>query len=499
MKITFISPVFESLGVEYISSLLKSKGHQVDLLIDPELFKDGFFCIPPLNRAFHFQERIIKELLFINPDLIAFTVITDNYLWALDLAQKIKQKMNTPIIFGGIHPTTLPQRVLSRSYVDIVCVGEGEYPMLDLAERFNQTGTIDPAGIKNLWYKRKGKIIKNELRSLIKDLDSLPFPDKGLYYRRAPHLENLYFIITARGCPYNCTFCGNNALRKIYQGKGKYLRRRSVDNIIDELKKAKEKWNFSQVIFSDDLFIYDKKWLGEFSNKYKENVGIPFRCTVHPKLVDPEAVNMLREANCIEVECGIQSANEDTRHSTLNRPETNQEIKRAAQLIRNAKINLFVDHIGGIPFETKKEQLEAIKLYSEIRPRWISFFWLTYYPKTDIIETAQKAGLLNEDNIDDIEEGKGFLRPWDYNRAHAAQFVPFEYLIEYFQLLPKWMLNFILRKKLYRFLKKPSPILGQALPRVLTSLLRLEWRLFQRYVQRYLDIFHYLQVQNRKE
>src|SRR4030042_4021033 len=115
----------------------------------------------------------------------------------------------------------------------------------------------DDYRIKNVCLKRDGQIIKNEPRDLIQDLDSLPFPDKDLYAKEYTDFKGEYTIITSRGCPFSCTYCCNNFLRKLYQGKGTYKRYRSPENVIAELKFAKEKYKMKGVLFFDEELLLE--------------------------------------------------------------------------------------------------------------------------------------------------------------------------------------------------------------------------------------------------
>jgi len=337
MKITFLYGGFESLGIEYLSSVLKSHGHQVSLVFDPMIFNDGISSSSILSRIFSYQKKVIDEVVKSESDLIAFSVVTPTYQWALKLARGIKKTINTPIIFGGVHPTLLPERVIQNQSVDMVCIGEGEYPLLELVNSIEKK--ILNYNIDNIWFKNENVVKKNPIRPLIDNLDSLPFLDKDLFYEKSPPFKEIYFITSSRGCPYSCTFCCNHILRKISCKNGKWVRRRSVNNIIKELKLAKQRYNIPLVFFLDDVFTMDEKWLNEFAKNYKQEVNLPFKCITHPQSISPQVINYLKHAGCIDILLGLQSANQEIRRKVLNRRETNEQISRACELIRQAEID----------------------------------------------------------------------------------------------------------------------------------------------------------------
>ncbi|MBU1626113.1 cobalamin-dependent protein, partial [bacterium] len=224
MNVVFVYAAFEQLGLEYISSFLKSKGHKTKLVFDPLLFADGYLDIPFLNKLFSYTDYVTDRVKNLNPDIVGISSVTDNYLWGCLTAANIKKKLDVPIVFGGIHSTSVPDRVIQNDFADFVVVGEGEYPLLDIVTRMETGGNLHD--IPNVWSKKNGLVIKNDVRDLIEDLNALPLPDKDLFFDESPPMADEYRIVTCHGaCPNQCTYCCNHIRRRIYKGKGKYLRR----------------------------------------------------------------------------------------------------------------------------------------------------------------------------------------------------------------------------------------------------------------------------------
>ncbi|MFQ5963096.1 MAG: B12-binding domain-containing radical SAM protein [Candidatus Scalinduaceae bacterium] len=477
MRICFVYGANENLGVEYLSGVLKNSGHETTLAFDPLLFDEIFFKLPLLSNLLSYKSNLIQEVLDFMPDLVAFSVITETYQWASQIATEIKKEMNVPIVFGGVHPTLVPDRVINNPNVDILCLGEGEYAMLDLANRMEDGGIKDAKSIPNLWVKCNGEVYRNQIRSNIQDLNVLPFPDKDIYYEKASCFENEYTIMASRGCPYNCTFCTNYSLRTIYKDKGKYLRMRDVDNVIQELVGAKEIYKFKRVSFYDDMFTFNKQWILDFCNKYKEKIDLPFRCIIHPVRVDRDILSALKMAGCINMEIGVQSMDEITRMKVLERRETNEKLKRGLTMIKKSGIDFYIDHILGIPYEDEKHHIEAAYYYNELRPPLIDVFWLTHYPKTKIVEISKVAGQLSSETIERLEDGLGASMKQDGSVAAPKKLYQFQYLLGYLPLLPRKVVNLIIRKKWYRFFSYPSIFLSTILPRILHSIFWNDFRL----------------------
>ncbi len=452
MKIMFVHSQDESLAVESLSAFLKANGHRTGLIFDPCLFESSSVRNRYLSELLDIRMALVSQVKESKPGLVAFSVNTVTYQWALQMAGLIKNEINVPTIFGGIHVTSMPDRVINREEVDFLCVGEGEYPLLELVNSL-ETGVVD-YNIKNIWFKKDGVIIKNDVRPPIDNLDTLPFLDKGIFYSKYKMFSTNYMTMTARGCPYSCTYCCNDVWHNVYKGN-KYLRRRSVDNVIEELLIMKNKYRIKRINFFDDVFVMDTKWLKEFSEKYKDMIGLPFGCMAHCKLINLERAKLLKEAGCYGISFGLQTANEANRKNILKRMEKNDDVRKAASICHTVGLRFLIDHIFGIPYEGDKEYIEAINFYNEIRPTGINTYQLAYFPNTRIIQTSKDAGLLTDNDIDLISEGKaqtstvvgigneGSLNIDKYREKYNPYFI-------LLPLLPKRFSNMVIRKELYK-------------------------------------------------
>lgn len=457
-RVTFVHTESESFAIELLSAILKEKGHQVSLVFDSRLFDSAEIKNSILKRVFGQKDLILKQVKDTKPDLICFSAFTYNYQWALDTAQQIKKMIgNTPIIFGGIHATLMPDLVINNKCVDYVCVGEGEGTLLELV---NNLGKESQYKIKNLWLKKGKKIIKNEPRPLIKNLDELPFPDKDLFAPYHPIYRSGYALVAGRGCPYRCTFCCSNALKRASNNaQGIFIRKRSVKHVISELVWAKNKFKPPVVMFIDDVFVLNLEWLREFVPLYRKFIGLPFICDAHPAGVTPELVKLLKKAGCDLLIFGVQSASERVRKEILKRPETNKQIRKAISICHAHKLKFTIDHILNIPGDSINELIEAFGFYSQIQPTVINTFLLTYYPSAEIIGTAIKEKILNQKDVREINEGK---KPTTYSLAlggrretvrqkHQPNFDQFIFWLTLIPLLPSFISKMILKLNLLRF------------------------------------------------
>lgn len=457
MRILFIYPGYENIGIEYLSSVLKKHGHEVSLILDPVLFAEsGSINVRWLSSPFDYSKSILKDISQLRPHLICISCVSDNFGWAVRTSEAIKKNFGIPIVFGGIHPTSVPDKVIMHNCVDYLCVGEGENAIIELARMIE--GRERPFGIKNIWFKEEGNVIAGETADLIEDLDSLPFPDKDLYYQRYRFMFGGYSILTSRGCPHSCSYCANSILKKLYKGKGRYLRRRSIDNVMEELKQAKDKYRPQFVEFRDEVFTYDKEWLKKFIPYYKESIDLPFTCWASPSFVDEETAALVKEGGCFKVQMGVQTLEEEKRSSLLNRHYSNEQVAQAIRIFKKHKIYLTCDNIFGLPGQNEEELIRMSDFYSRNKPNHIEVYWLRYYPRTEIIDTAQKMGIVDESKKESIEkslEVKGFARGGDtYNKGFAR----LQLLLNLFHFMPHSLRRFMLKAKAYKLLPALSPM-----------------------------------------
>ena len=202
-------------------------------------------------------------------------------------------------------PDILSQTIEEEG-IDAICIGEGEYPMLELANAMEEGK--DFTRIENLAFKQNGTIIKNSIRPFIdkNGLNDLPFPDREL----VRGFDSVWrtrtgFVAAGRGCPYDCSYCFNHISRTVQ--KGRWTRHRSVDNVLAEIRWLKEQFKVVYIAFQDDTFILNRRWLQEFLPRYKDEIGLPFICNVRSDLTNEEDVQLLAEAGCIRAAMGIES------------------------------------------------------------------------------------------------------------------------------------------------------------------------------------------------
>jgi anaerobic magnesium-protoporphyrin IX monomethyl ester cyclase len=370
-------------GLGYLSSVLKQAGHETALMyLRREPVRDDF----------------MQQVTTIAPSLVAFSSTTHQYPYVVRCARWIKESMpGLPIIVGGSHPTLAPEQALDSPDIDLVCIGEGEYPLLDLASALEEGR--DASAIPNLWLRRNGRLIRNPLRPLLADLDELPFPDRELFDFRAILAANDGWVdmMAGRGCPYGCSYCCNPALREKFKGLGKYVRFRSVDNVLAEIRSLASKYTIKTLNFQDDVFTLDRDWALQFSRAYGKEFEFPFWINTRVERIhDEELVAALAHAGCRGVRIGIESGNEDLRTEILKRRMSNDEIRHAFALARKYGLDTYTCNMMGIPGETADMIEETITLNRELEPTDLQFSVFYPYPMTELYDLSVRNGYLIE-------------------------------------------------------------------------------------------------------
>ena len=365
---------YQYLGTMYISSMLKNANHFCEVFIEGG------------------EKKLLDSVKKFNPHILGFYTTTGNQKWVLETCKIIKKNLECKIILGGPHPTFFTETIDDEN-VDAICIGEGEYAMLEFCNRFDKNENLKD--IQNLWVKENGNIYKNSLRQLVDDLDSLPPPDRSLY-DKYPSLKDNLSVFTGRGCPFSCTFCYNKSYRELYKGKGKLIRRHSPKWVIEELKRLKQRYSLKFVRIDDEVFIVNPNWIDEFLSLYKKEINLPFTCLLHVKLTKPETVRKLKNAGCEMAYFGIETGNEKLRNEILKKGFSNDDIIQAAKALKAEGIKIGTYNMLGIPGESVETAFETIKLNQLIKTDfpWCSLF--QPYPKTEVEDYCKKNKFLKE-------------------------------------------------------------------------------------------------------
>ena len=373
---------YEPVGLLQMSAVLKEAGHEVRLAVV----------------ATEDVEQVVRDW---QPGILAYSVWTGGHQYYVGLNRKLRQHVDAFSAFGGPHATFFPEMIEEDPLIDGICIGEGEGALLDLANALDE-GALRP-DIAHWHFQINGEIVRNLVRPALPSLDDLPMADRKLIYDKDPFNAQspIKHFITGRGCPYDCTYCFNRAWADIYSGDGRRVRQRSVDLVLADIEYVRQHWPLSFVVFLDDTFTVKKSWIAEFVEKYPKRIGLPFFCNVRANLVKPQLVEQLRQAGCVSVGMGVETADDKLRNSILKRNMSRDQIVDACTMLRNAGIGVLTTNMLGLPGGSLEMDIETLRLNAECRPAFANAFLFQPYPRTELGEYAASLGLVDGD-IDSI-------------------------------------------------------------------------------------------------
>jgi anaerobic magnesium-protoporphyrin IX monomethyl ester cyclase len=442
MRVMFVGLGVEQLAVGLFTAILRRAGHTVGLAFSPHLFDDRYWLsMPGLAGLVEDEDHVLDQIRRFKPDVLCCTPLTVTYRWMVGVARRAKDACGVTTVFGGIHASAVPEVVLEEPAVDYVCVGEGDVALPLLLDALEKGRADRP--MPNVWFRgARGGIVRGPLLPFLHDLDSLPGFEKDLWLDHVPVREH-YMTMSMRGCIYRCTFCFNNFFADVTGEKhaaAHYVRQRSVDHFLAELKEAKRRHRMRYIHIKDDIFTVHTPWLKEFSEKYRREVGVPFYCLSHPQHLDGEKIAALKEAGCTTIQFGVESADDDYKKNELRRYENEGHVGRVMELLDKAGIERKVDHIFGLPGEKIEAQEQALRLYSRHRVERIGINWFVYIPGTEIVRNGLRNGFITQDHVDRLNRGDGsaFLQSRAFvDKRHLKDYLCYEFLFRVFPLLPE--------------------------------------------------------------
>jgi anaerobic magnesium-protoporphyrin IX monomethyl ester cyclase len=440
------------LNLLYISAVLKQAGY------DTRVFELTKYL--RRNSLTDTRKNILKDfsdlLDYYQPDITGFSVMTVGYTLTKELAQVVKSR-GINVIFGGIHPTIMPEETIAESFVDFICVGEGEISSVNLLNRY--FAGEDYTYTKGTWVKdQKGKTYRNDIEQLVAELDSIPFPDRDAldpsYYNAELTGANVF---TSRGCPYPCSFCQNEFLMNTYRGKGPFMRYRNREKVFEELETIIAKYGTKCFYFSDEIFTLNKKRVLDFLIGYRARFpNIPFMCQTRVDCVDDEIMEALKESGCHQINIAIEAGNEYIRNKVLNKKTSDEQIRMAFRLAKKYDIKTQSFNMIGIPGETKENIFETININKELVPdRMLCTIFMPFHGTA----LGEKC-LTDREVIADVEDASIYYSQVTVRHENLTprQLIGYQGFFDWYVTLPKKLYFLIdIFRTIYQLLVSPMP------------------------------------------
>ncbi|MBI2267168.1 MAG: B12-binding domain-containing radical SAM protein [Armatimonadetes bacterium] len=357
------------LGLMYVASALEENGHHVQMFdVDPSVVD--------------VSEKIEK----FRPHLIGFSFLSMTHKKAMDYCGALKARFpGTLFCAGGYHATIFPEETARQMELDFAVIGEGEETLVEACRAVEEKG--DLSGVAGVVYRDdQGQYRRTPQRPLQKNLDLFPFPARRLLpfdrYLTPPGLirgyatERLTTMVTSRGCPYSCIYCGS------WQIFGRKVRRRSVENVISEIRSTVVQFGIKGLYFCDDIFVTDKDWVIGLSRRMREEgFRIEWACQTRVDTVSDEVLSEMKKAGCVQIDFGVESGS-DRILKVLRKGVLSAQVEEAFRLVHKNGIRACATFMLGNPEETKEDMEQTLRLAKKIKPDYAIFYYTTPYPRT---------------------------------------------------------------------------------------------------------------------
>ncbi len=360
-------------GPAYIGAYVRQYGHEVAMMHIP------------LDMT---SEQAVIAIQQENPDILASSLTSRQWGRARSIYNGIRNLITIPVIVGGPHPTFVSEAVVAEPGIDYACLGEGEAPMLDVLTALEAGQPIEHGTIPNI--RVSSSPTAPEIRDPFEPLDALPFMARDLL----EEYDGVHHLATQRGCPFPCTYCAVPNYNRLYKGIGNFGRKRSHENILEELHTLQEAGALYYVIFLDDTFTIHPSWLKPLLERYRDEIGVPFSIHARADTVNPPLLELLASAGCRHITYGVESGSYHYRKEVLKRPMTNEQLIRAFHWSHDLGMLVTANYMLGMPGETKADLEQTLILHEALQPTDFGYFVFYPYPGTKLFYVCQQAGYL---------------------------------------------------------------------------------------------------------
>jgi len=381
----------EPLGIAYIAGYLEAKQIPVRII---DAAAEGIS-----------SESVAQQISVSGDNIVGVTLLTTTFSSVARLIHEVRSKNpDCLIVIGGPHASALPERTLLEiPEADIVCIGEGEITMAEIAEC---QAASHLSQVKGICFRRESEIVRTQPRPFIKDLDSIPPPARHLlpiekYHLTASRVSGDAFcptIIVARGCPFSCTYCSRTF--------GRTFRAHSIDRIILEIRGLIDRYGVKQVNIEADTLTVKKSFLRDLCMAMIDsgiNRLIKWTCESRVDTVDADSLDLMKRAGCWQISYGVETGSQRLL-DLINKGVTLKQVEDAFRMTKKAGMTIRGFFMLGLPTETRKESMATIAFAKKIDPLWAQFTITVPYPGTQMFK---------------VLEAEGKIRTYDWSRYNT--------------------------------------------------------------------------------
>jgi len=407
-------------------------------------------------------QDFLDEVKKIGPDLIAMECSTPSIISDLQTAKLLKENMKeTFVVLVGSHPTYFHKEILQENeFVDAIARGEFDLTIRDLALALSR-GKQELPNVQGISFRDGDQIKVNEDRPLVQNLDDLPFPDRDLVssesYREAVFTgKNCTTIVSSRGCPSQCIFC--LWPRTMY---GRKFRRRSPENVVDEIEIVVNNYGVDEIYFDDDCLTLDKKRLIQICEEIvKRKIKVKWMCQARVDSIDQNVLKKMKEAGCHYVKYGVESGSQELL-KRMKKGITLEAVRNAFRETRKIGIKTQAFFLLGLPWETPETFKETINFAKEIKPDSAQFAVVVPHPGTELYDLCLEKGWLTYNSWEDFDCRKALIETENLKKEDVEKYRTKAY--KEFYIRPSFILRTTLKlwnpKEARRIIKSAKSIL----------------------------------------
>ncbi len=396
-------PIFVPIGIGCLLAVAEKEGIKAKV-VDQQIEDDVLGLI----------DRYVREMD--KPYIFGFSVLTAAFKEAVVLSQELKRRYpDSIIVFGGVHPTAIPEEVLSYKQIDVVIRGEAENTLMDFYRHVK--GRKDFSHLENISYRDNGKIVHNKPNYVLIDLDYLPpFP----YHLFTSNRYDMGFVLSSRGCPHKCIFCSNRITT------GLQYRYKSAAMVADDIGLVYHKYKYRDILFIDDNFLINKRrtylLLDEIKKRgLHKKVSLKFQA--RGDNVTPRLLKDLYDAGSRSIFFGLETSS-DRIMKIIKKGESVQQCIEAVRMAKNIGFHVSATFMYALPTETFQDRMNCVKLSKELGLDMVRYNNATPYPGTQLYEIAKKQNRLN---IQELYENFNSVSTFIENPFKK---IPFSYIPE---------------------------------------------------------------------
>lgn len=379
-----VAPSLLPVSLVYLAGYLEKQGYPIRIF-------DG--------QVESMTESTIRSVIDeFKPDVVGITCMTPMVVETHLTAKVVKSCNPAPsVVVGGIHPSILPEEIISDTNIDVVVRGEGEITLHELLETLPD---MDLHHIQGLTFRSEDKIVHTPDRPLLEDLDILPFPARHLVnyegYHQVPDAvfaEPLREILTSRGCPFRCIFCSARFV------SGYKYRYHSPDRVMEEVDLLVNTYGARQIAVLDDNFVVDRQRTIDICEKLMQrgyHKKVVWTTAARADQVDYDIMKLMKEAGFKLLSFGVETGSSRLL-KMIQKGETKEQIQAAVENAHRAGLLVRGTLILGLPTETREDSLKTIQWAKDLRLDFAKFSLATPYPGTPLYQIAVQQGSLTND------------------------------------------------------------------------------------------------------